>query len=424
MYTVISRERWELDSLQRYLYVCLVLLQDPDNIVYKGYRDFCSNIYTMPRQIDVSRFVNVATSCMFGIYCPSFTESVTNEFLLDGLFLHRPTSVLPCPKGFFCKDGMIIPCPPGFTCPVIGLSSPMACTRDKTNSNTCYQAGLTQAAKCPDGFICATTYFTPLGVPPGYYLSTERYVNGSANINGLRRCKTGDYCPFGATVVEESNNSTSNATHILCPAFTYCTDPTVLFPTACNASIDHMLYCPAGTSYPELCPAGYYCTRPDKKIACVPTEYCPLGTVVNAVCPAGYFCPNSSTQYICPTGFFCKQGSIRAEKCSFFVAFFMCNTEGVKSNPLLPFGIAIIVFTILLFGIVYVAVFVCFKCTRANKKTKDVLPDMFEGLSTKSKVDIRFKNLGLQLFNGKRVLRGVTGEIKHGQLTAYAFYCY
>jgi hypothetical protein len=103
LFNVVDREQWEISSMQRYLAVCLILMQDPDNVIYKSYRDQCANIFTMPRLVDVSHFVTMTSSCSYGMYCPSFTEMVSNELIIDGLFLHRSTSLLPCPKGFICK---------------------------------------------------------------------------------------------------------------------------------------------------------------------------------------------------------------------------------------------------------------------------------------------------------------------------------
>jgi hypothetical protein len=40
-------------------------------------------------------------------------------------------------------------------------------------------------------------------------------------------------------------------------------------------------YCPNGTKIPVLCPAGFYCPRPDVKIECPAGSFCPLGSVTH-----------------------------------------------------------------------------------------------------------------------------------------------
>jgi hypothetical protein len=144
--------------------------------------------------------------------------------------------------GYYCRGGVPYPCPPGFICPRMALSTPITCPF--SSSATCEQEKLSAVIQCPLGAVCTTPYMPPIMTPAGQYIQMNNKM--------IKKCKSGDYCPFGRFMVQSTNE-------LKCPAFTYCTTNTVLLPEICQRVNDSMTYCPPGTVIPNLCPAGNYC---------------------------------------------------------------------------------------------------------------------------------------------------------------------
>ena len=193
----------------------------------------------------------------------------------------------------------------------------------------------------------------------------------------------------------------------------------------------------------SLCPPGNYCETPHTISSCEQGQYCAPGSITYELCPKGYYCPNATTKITCPKGYFCVPGSIQPSECSWFLS--DCpegsSTDRMTIGGLLLFGFVLIL--ILFVNIIYELLFklyVRISTDRLKKRREMKLDERRSLFSPKQKydatnfsssistasfrqdqftVDIGFENLGLILRgSGKKVLAGVTGEIKHGNLTA------
>jgi ABC-type multidrug transport system ATPase subunit len=276
---------------------------------------------------------------------------------------------------------------------------------------------------------------------------------------------------------EQYVDDTDPSNVLLCPPNLYCTNTTILFPMACIPYNDSttgniiMPYCPAGSISENSCPAGFYCPDPADVRNCSRTEYCPPGSIIPGVCDSGYYCPTPAVRIRCPKGYFCREGSTSPQHCSFLG---YCP-EGSTKDSLTVLAIIVIVLIILLIVFCYVSFriysFLYQKMSRkqrlmeveakerrnqikhhrsqitinAKRSTTDEASplllqqqqqqqhpvdsesEMESDLESHSKVelmhptfyaDIQFEELGLTVRStGKRVLHGVTGEIRHGELT-------
>ncbi len=189
-----------------------------------------------------------------------------------GYYTYRPNNMTLCKESYFCQNGVRVLCPQGFHCPDRGMTTPIACPQHAEFNTTCSQEGLTNPIPCPAGTTCIAPYFPPLPVSEGNYQQLPS--------RDIKVCSVGDWCPIGRFL--QANETREE---LLCPANTYCTEPTVLTPIICQCNASQCSECPAGTSVEELCDAGYYCMRPDEKKLCSLTQYCPNGTVIPQPCP-------------------------------------------------------------------------------------------------------------------------------------------
>lgn len=143
-----------------------------------------------------------------------------------------------------------------------------------------------------------------------------------------------------------------------------------------------MEYCPPGTTAPELCPAGYYCTNlvisyeiisindsKDLKEPCKKSQYCPEGSFASQVCPAGYYCPNPAQKLICPKDNYCTQGSTEPKPCNFF--FSDCG-PGSTNDHLTYVGIALLVAIISLVTLFWLIYLVAYRIYRHQSKLRRI----------------------------------------------------
>ena len=225
--------------------------------------------YPCPRGYFCNNGTSVPKGCLPGTYQPS-----------DGNW-----NCLTCPAGKYCSGNTSIPeaCPPYHYCPN-GTVAPLVCPNGThTTSNL---TGLSQSSDClpcPRGFFCLNGVTTDK-CNGGYLCLTGSDIpNPTDGIRG-RICRLGYYCPPGAleeqkcppglVVGEEGSASINDCQR--CPAGYVCTiDSTV--PQPCEAGY----YCPfnitrqpcrEGTynnetratdeSFCKSCPAGYWCKGP------------------------------------------------------------------------------------------------------------------------------------------------------------------
>ncbi|KAL9655604.1 hypothetical protein ABK040_002268 [Willaertia magna] len=428
LFISVSRKQWELESIKRYGLICETLKTDPDNVFLKPFADECKEI--TPPSINENQFALISSSCLNGKLCSYFTRNLMRQDIEPGNFVYRSMTEIPCLMGSYCIFGYRIPCPVGYMCPDFGLSAPTKCS-GSIGYDTCYNDQLTSPYPCPNGTICTTEFTLPIPASPGHFLLKTDVGNGTVLINGLQKCSEGFYCNLGREVIVTPGNLTLDS--LLCPANTWCTNSTVMLPKICSTHNGSMDYCPPGTTSEQLCPAGFYCESPDAIKPCSQTQYCPPGSFTYEVCPDGYYCPNASLKIVCPEGYFCRQGSTQASPCSWF---FSSCPEGSSSDRMTVAGLVVVVAIAILILLLYLAYYSAFKLyiilsKRNRKKYPSERTPLFagQGNSTASSgksfiqeqftMDIAFEDLGLVLRgSGKKVLAGVTGELKHGHLTA------
>lgn len=145
--------------------------------------------------------------------------------------------------------------------------------------------------------------------------------------NDYYDCPAGYYCPDG-TGYKYSNP---------CPAGTYRSSTGGESASSCTTCTGSGTYCPAGSTSPQACSAGYYCPNTTTRRPCPAGTYnsktaqssssacitCPDGTfsessertTVCPQCPAGYYCPDTTTKYNCPLNSFCPEGSTEYSAC-------------------------------------------------------------------------------------------------------------
>lgn len=305
LFAATSRFSWELESMERYYNICTTLnngTSDQKRFL-SAYQSNCDE--NEGRLPNLNDFYQHVTMCPLGLYCPSFFEQDFQE-LEAGWYTINSFQKHPCEPGYFCYKGNRQTCPKGFICPDYAMTAPLACDIDPYYETTCYDDQLIAPAVCPDGFSCPTPYMPPVPAPPGRFT----YANSSRNYFG--DCTLGDWCALGRYLTDNANE-----TNLECPANTYCTNSSILTPTACycDSAANNCSYCPLGSTTEQPCPRGYYCEGPSNIQACKLTQYCPPGTITPQVCPAGWYCPDPSTQEVCPKGYYCKVGTVVPEKC-------------------------------------------------------------------------------------------------------------
>ncbi|KAL8427177.1 hypothetical protein Efla_006804 [Eimeria flavescens] len=197
-----------------------------------------------------------------------------------------------------------IPCPSGYYCSE-GATEPSACNRGSFRLN---KGGRwpSDCSLCPLGYYCLPTDAVPVPCPKGYYCG--------------RGTQTPSACPKRYYNPKERQSSQSSC--ILCPAGMSCsTEGTGELSDEHICPLGH--YCTQGSSTPTPCPAGFY--NPQRgSLASSACQPCPggifcanLGTPSLSVpCPGGYYCPaNSAAALPCPAGWYCPEGSAEPKPC-------------------------------------------------------------------------------------------------------------
>ncbi|KAG2393483.1 hypothetical protein C9374_007014 [Naegleria lovaniensis] len=431
MFISVSRQRWEIDALKRYALVCDALAKNPDDLFLKAFKDKCELIPPIP--INENQFALVTSACIKGSLCSSFSKHLIRSTSSKGTFVYRSVAEIPCIIGSYCVSGIRIPCPLGYICPDFGMVAPQKCNANY-GYQTCYSDSLDTAYTCPNGTLCTTDYLIPIPASPGHFVKKTDYGQGIVVIDGLEKCSEGDYCNLAREAITTPMNGSLSI--LLCPADTYCVNASILEPSLCSYTNNSMDYCPPGSVSKSLCPAGYYCANPNSIKPCSQTQYCPEGSFTYQLCPEGYYCPNASAKIGCPAGYFCRQGSIEPSPCSWFLS----SCPEMSASDRMTYGGLVLVFVLLfLMAVLYFAYEAAFKLyikmsTRQRKRNPGESSSLFspkqKSYSTANTgcssfheeqftVDIGFQDLGLVLRgSGKKVLNGVTGEIKHGRLTA------
>jgi ABC-type multidrug transport system ATPase subunit len=313
----IQRQRYEVAAMERITLICERLAADPSDVFLAAYSDACNSREFVPRNPDTIDFIQIASACIPGVQCPSFTEEVV-EPIPSGQYTTFGFDIAPCPAGSFCVGGRSQPCPIGFTCPHRGMTLPLVCPTDASRATTCFPGGLTEPLACPNGTLCSAPYLPPMPAPPGFSQSVMIIAIGNASVanttRDLQACLPGQWCGLGRA------NSEGNAT--MCPAGTFCSAPDVVTPTICTlggrcntTACPQMPLCLNGSVAENLCPAGFYCPSNSERVECSPGTYCPEGSVLWTQCLAGSYCPTPAQQLACPEGAYCPESSTLPVPC-------------------------------------------------------------------------------------------------------------
>mgnify|MGYP000040927525 CR=1 FL=1 len=280
VFTMMSRPRWALFSMERIVQVCAYLKDHPNDPFLSQWRSACHNS-PPPRYPAVTDFLQIASACLPGTYCPSFETEIVTE-VPPGHYSDFHFNLDLCEPGYMCIAGRRQECPIGFMCPEPGTSIPQRCPVDPTLSTTCYKQGLPAPQPCPNGTLCGAPYLPPIPAPPGTLQTTVGSVARAANARpgaapnafhphsvsrvnhvasalpagassaqsmflGQRRtlqaCERGDYCNLGMS-------TSLPASDIQCPADFFCANSSVMRPVLCNFG---------GTCNSSACPDAPYC---------------------------------------------------------------------------------------------------------------------------------------------------------------------
>jgi hypothetical protein len=194
----------------------------------------------------------------------------------------------PCNAGYFCPPGSAEEylCPPGHYC---GASSdtPTPCLAG-TYSPTWGESSAS-CTNCPDGYYCPAGSIQPVICPAGHFCGDPLDLDGTSETD-----KDTNVCPDGTYSGSEAARGDANACR------------------ACWAG--H--YCPAGTPFPQPCPAGTFTTAtnlndPSQCTNCDDNVFCPflgnrLGNELGFPCEPGHACAaGTATPYAnpCPPGY-------------------------------------------------------------------------------------------------------------------------
>eukprot|EP01155_Anaeramoeba_flamelloides_P023511 Anaeramoba_flamelloidesa807698_426.p1 GENE.a807698_426~~a807698_426.p1 ORF type:complete len:1402 (+),score=332.06 a807698_426:290-4207(+) len=437
LWTVV-RKYWEIDSADKLIEICDLFRNETENEFLWRHRERCSNL---PEnfQLDSNFFGQYASPCPEGTYCPhlSFISYLSPP---NGYYTAKAAISLNCQEGYFCRRGLRIDCPLGYICPEEEMKLPELCSIPSEFNETCADISLKNVEPCENGSYCIVPYYPALPVPPGTWMERPRPEFEADNL--FEDCNEGDWCGLGRSIEIDEDPKKEE---ILCPANCYCTTSDVLKPVICDCSTKGCSYCPIGTSVEVKCPAGFYCQMPDTKEECFKTQYCPAGSVITESCTAGYYCPDPTKQIKCPEGNYCPAGSTEPTPCSGWVS---CpeKTESQESKHV---GVIVdLVILIVLLGGYWLAMRYVDKRRKTQKISRQLKIDkqsvlsglVFSSISLGEGeisatslwgntteipkldffLDFRFENLGLRIKgrSGKIVLKGVTGKIIHGRVTA------
>ncbi|KAJ3451100.1 abc transporter g family member [Anaeramoeba flamelloides] len=434
----VKRKYWEIVSADKLIEICDLFRNGEDNEFLWRHQERCEDLPEI-FQLDSNFFGQYGSPCPEGTYCPhlSFISYLSPA---NGYYTAKASITLTCEVGYFCRRGLRVDCPLGYICPEEEMSLPDLCSIPSELNETCADISLKNVEPCDNGSYCIVPYYPALPVPPGTWMERPRPEFEADNL--FQDCKEGDWCGLGRSVEIDDD---PDKEEILCPANCYCTTSDVLKPVICDCSTEGCSYCPIGTSVEVKCPAGYYCQMPDTKEECFETQYCPAGSVTTESCSAGYYCPDPTKQIKCPEGYYCSEGSTEPTQCSGWVS---CP-EGTESQESKHVGVIVdLVILIVLLGGYWLAMRFVDKRRKTQKISRQLKIDkqsvlsglVFSSISLGEGeinatslwgntteipkldffLDFRFENLGLRIKgrSGKIVLKGVTGQIRHGRVTA------
>ena len=298
---------------------------------------YCPQSSTSPQLCVVGNYCPNTTSqimCDAKNYCPA--GSTSQSLCPQDFYCALPSTKVACTSTYYCPAGSttLTLCAAGSYCP--DTHTQTACTL----SNYCPAGSIAQnlcqlGSYCPDtqtqtacssGSYCASGSTAPSTCPVGFYCSTPSVKTA---------CPANSYCLSGVT--------TYSSCTVCTPGFytsTTCTSSINAVCTGCSSGVNYASTSNAsacttcGTCYSSqyvssvctasanitcaTCPLGSYCASPlsTTVTACSPGQFCPAGSTAPQQCVAGFYCPNASAQIACPAGSFCLAGSSAPSTCA------------------------------------------------------------------------------------------------------------
>jgi hypothetical protein len=157
-FITLTRLGSEKNSYARAKVMCQLLEKDPTDPFLTPYAAACGQEGPQkPRALSILDFVQVASFCPPGSYCPSMLDYNISK-MPDGHYSNYGFDQISCEPGTFCPQGIQQKCPIGFTCPISTMKTPQPCRIDKTHSTSCFETGLIAPVPCEEGKICYTPY--------------------------------------------------------------------------------------------------------------------------------------------------------------------------------------------------------------------------------------------------------------------------
>eukprot|EP01119_Soliformovum_irregulare_P019516 TRINITY_DN6197_c1_g1_i1.p1 TRINITY_DN6197_c1_g1~~TRINITY_DN6197_c1_g1_i1.p1 ORF type:complete len:781 (+),score=218.38 TRINITY_DN6197_c1_g1_i1:3-2345(+) len=171
-------------------------------------------------------------------------------------------------------------------------------------------------------------------------------------------------------------------------------------------------YCPNASasvpySIPQLCPPTIDC-----QVRRLSGSQCdPQGIYEPSVCTKGNYCPDYTQRFECPEGHFCPTGTFEPHPCP------PLSSCPAGSSKRFYYGSIVIVAIVDVF---LIAAFFGFKfySQKASRKIKPISTTSLGSKIQPSRFDFKFDRLRYVLKDGKVILSGITGEIRHGRVTA------
>nr|DBA16528.1 TPA: hypothetical protein GDO54_003912 [Pyxicephalus adspersus] len=329
-------------------------------------------------------------SCPPGTYGPRHGVSNVTECVLcpSGKYCRYPGQVEPtgnCSAGYWCKGGAVEECPrdgvtgelcprghycsEGFFCPQGTGLNWTACPPGTYSSEPGLES-VSDCRLCDGGKYCMFYNATSASgnCSAGYYCIVGSQIpNPEVELSGFAGpCPSGHYCTSGSIVPSPCPAGTFSSMTKLhsesecspCPPGHFCDSPGLVIPTgqcyegfycvSSSTSSQPLIvgytggpcppghFCPAGSVFPQPCPAGTYSPieRQVMCTSCLEGFFCPRNTssLEGKECPPGFFCPAGtlfSEQFPCPRGTYNpRKGSHLLEDCLPCDPGHYCDTPG------------------------------------------------------------------------------------------------
>ncbi|KAL6769007.1 hypothetical protein ACKKBF_B17105 [Auxenochlorella protothecoides x Auxenochlorella symbiontica] len=264
-------------------------------------------------------------------------------------------------------------------------------------------------------FLCIPCVFGQY-CPEGTALPAFRDPGFQTAMKGLE-CRSGFYCP-------------SPLAQLPCPQGAFC-GPGSVAPTTC--AMDELLRTSPNMELPQRPTTVYSSVYVDGDT--LGGNYCPANSSTPSTqCAGGTYCPSPGLALPCPKGSFCKPGSKDPSPCPFLTS---CP-PGSSKAALSWTGFILLAGILLGLLAAYCTAEALMRMAQRRQlhtqEARDRLWKLLNPLfaphhrrgegsfrafnSIRPRLHIEFRNLGLELHDGRTILSGVTGRFEHSKVSA------